>query len=101
MLFILCDNDNMLVCWVNNLRAKIIIVMSFRDAFTRSSTSSENLRYDDAAAYHFFITILIIVGLPLGWSIIKTIINPFSYIPNLKEIEKKNANEEKQKIVKE
>ena len=60
--------------------------MSFRDAFTRSSTSSENLRYDDAAAYHFYITILIIVGLPLGWSIFKTILNPFSYIPNLKEI---------------
>lgn len=68
--------------------------MSFRDAFTRGS-SSENLRYDDAAAYHFYMTVLIIVGLPLGWSILKTITNPFSHIPTLSELEKKRQFRDK------
>ena len=60
--------------------------MSFRDAFTRNNNSSDNLRYDDAAAYHFYITVLIIVALPLAWSILSTMLNPFSHIPNLKEL---------------
>lgn len=68
--------------------------MSFRDTFTRSS-SSENLRYDDAAAYHFYITILIIVVVPLGWSVLKTITNPFSHIPTLSELEKKKQFRDK------
>ena len=69
--------------------------MSFRDTFTRSSNSSENLRYDDAAAYHFYITVLIIVGIPLGWSIIKTIFSPFSHIPSLPVLEKKRQFRDK------
>ncbi len=69
--------------------------MSFRDTFTRNSNSSENLRYDDNAAYHFYITILIIVCIPLGWSILKTILNPFSHIPNLNELEKKRQFRDK------
>lgn len=72
-----------------------LLRMSFRDAFTRSSTSSENLRYDDAAAYHFYMTVLIIVGIPLGWSIIKTVSNPFSHIPSLPELEKKRQFRDK------
>lgn len=68
--------------------------MSFRDTFTRSS-GSENLRYDDAAAYHFYITILIIVVVPLGWSVLKTIANPFSHIPTLSELEKKKQFRDK------
>ena len=69
--------------------------MSFKDAFTRNSNSSENLRYDDNAAYHFYMTILIIVVLPLAYSIIKTIANPFSHIPNLSEVEKKRQFRDK------
>jgi translocation protein SEC63 len=69
--------------------------MSFRDAFTRSSNSSENLRYDDAAAYHFYITMLLIVGLPLGWSILFTFLNPFSHIPSLSLLEKKRQFRDK------
>ena len=61
--------------------------MSFRDTFTRND-SSENLQYDDNASYHFFTTILLLVLLPLLYSIIKTILNPFGNIPRLKEIEK-------------
>ena len=57
--------------------------MSFRDTFTRSQTSSENLQYDDTAAYHFYTTILLIVLIPISYSIIKTIKNPFGYIPKL------------------
>ena len=69
--------------------------MSFRETFTRSSNSSEQLRYDDTAAYHFFITILIIIFLPLLYSIIKTIFNPFSHIPTLDELEKKRQFRDK------
>jgi hypothetical protein len=57
--------------------------MSFKETFTRNSNSSENLRYDDNAAYHFYMTILIITVLPLAYSLIKTITNPFSHIPTL------------------
>ena len=63
--------------------------MSFRDTFTRSESSSENLQYDDNAAYHFYTTILLLVFLPLTYSVIKTVLNPFGHIPHLKEIEKK------------
>jgi hypothetical protein len=63
--------------------------MSFRDTFTRNSSSNENLQYDDTAAYHFLATILIIVALPLLYNIFKTILNPFGYIPKLKDIEGK------------
>lgn len=58
--------------------------MSFKDTFTRNSNSSENLQYDDTAAYHFFTTILLIVSVPLLYNIIKSILNPFGYIPRLK-----------------
>ena len=68
--------------------------MSFRDTFTRGG-SSENLRYDDAAAYHFYITILIIAAVPLTWSILKTIFNPFSHIPNLNQLEQKRQFRDK------
>lgn len=63
--------------------------MSFRDTFTRNSNSNENLQYDDTAAYHFFATILILVSVPLLYTIIKPILNPFGYIPRLKDIENK------------
>lgn len=63
--------------------------MSFRDSFTRDSSSSENLQYDDAAAYHFYLTMLLLITLPLLYHIIKTILNPFAHIPNLKQIEQK------------
>ena len=71
------------------------LVMSFRDTFTRSSSSSEGLRYDDAAAYHFYITVLIIGVLPLGWSLLKTVTSPFSHIPTLSEVEKKRQFRDK------
>lgn len=58
--------------------------MSFRDTFTRNSSSSENLQYDDTAAYHFFATILLIVSVPLFYHLIKSCLNPFGYIPRLK-----------------
>lgn len=61
--------------------------MSFRETFTRSSNSSEKLQYDDLAAYHFLITVLIIAFIPLAYSIVSTILSPFSHIPNLKELE--------------
>lgn len=67
---------NLFTCIIN-------LHMSFREAFTRNSNSSEQLRYDDAAAYHFCITLLIIVFLPLTYSILKTILAPFSHIPTL------------------
>ena len=70
-------------------------IMSFRDTFTRNSNSSENLRYDDNAAYHFYITILILVVVPLGYNIAKTILNPFSHIPTLSELEKKRQFRDK------
>ena len=80
-------------CFVDNnkvgnflIYVHIIDKMSFRDTFTRSSNSSENLRYDDAAAYHFYVTVLLILGIPLAWSILKTILNPFSHIPSLSEL---------------
>ena len=57
--------------------------MSFRDTFTRSQTSSDNLQYDDAAAYHFYTTMLILVLIPISYSIIKTLKNPFGHIPKL------------------
>ncbi len=60
--------------------------MSFRDTFTRGSGSSENLRYDDTAAYHFYITILLVITIPLLYSILKSIFNPFSHIPRLIDI---------------
>lgn len=69
--------------------------MSFRDTFTRNSNSSENLRYDDAAAFHFYITILIIVVVPLGWSLFKTLLNPFSHIPTLSQLEQKRQFRDK------
>lgn len=69
--------------------------MSFREAFTRNSNSSEQLRYDDAAAYHFCITLLIIAFLPLAYSILKTILAPFSHIPTLNELEKKRQFRDK------
>jgi len=60
--------------------------MSFRETFTRNSGGSDNLRYDDTAAYHFYVTILIIVVGPLLYSIFKTILNPFSNIPQIHEL---------------
>lgn len=63
--------------------------MSFRDTFTRSDTSSENLQYDDTAAYHFYTTLLILVLIPISYSVLKTIRNPFGHIPRLESIEKK------------
>jgi hypothetical protein len=60
------------------------------------------LRYDDAAAYHFFITLLIIAFLPLCYSIVKTILYPFSHIPTLDDLEKKRQFRDKiQKFKKE
>lgn len=60
--------------------------MSFRESFTRSS--NENLQYDDAAAQHFFMTILIIVVLPLLYSLLKSALFPFSHIKSLSQLEK-------------
>lgn len=70
--------------------------MSFRDTFTRGS-GSENLQYDDTAAYHFCTTMLILIAVPLFYSIIKSILYPFSHIPSLHEIEKKPQFKEKVK----
>lgn len=69
--------------------------MSFRDTFTRNSNSSEQLRYDDTAAYHFFVTLLIIAVIPLGWSILRTMLDPFSHIPTLGELERKRQFRDK------
>jgi hypothetical protein len=41
------------------------------------------------------VTILIIIFLPLCYSILKTIINPFSHIPTLDELEKKKQFRDK------
>jgi preprotein translocase subunit Sec63 len=68
--------------------------MSFKDTFTRTN-SSENLRYDDNAAYHFYMTILIIVVIPLTYSLLKTIFNPFSHIPTLSDLEKRRQFRDK------
>ena len=67
--------------------------MSFKDTFTRDSSGKENLQYDDVAFHHFFITILLVITIPILYSIIKTILNPFGYLPILKDIEKKRQFE--------
>jgi hypothetical protein len=58
--------------------------MSFRDTFTRNSSSSENLQYDDTAAYHFLTTMLLLLVIPILYSIFKSFLNPFGHIPKLK-----------------
>lgn len=63
--------------------------MSFRETFTRSSSNSEHLRYDDTAAYHFGITILIILACPLAYSLLSAVLRPFSHIPQLDDLQKK------------
>jgi hypothetical protein len=69
--------------------------MSFRDTFTKSS-SSENLQYDDNAAYHFYVTILAIVGVGLAWSVSRRILYPFAHITSLELVE--NSPHFKEKI---
>lgn len=64
--------------------------MSFKDTFTRDSSSNENLQYDDAAAYHFYLTMLLLITIPLIYSIFKSVLNPFGHIPDLKDIENKS-----------
>ena len=60
--------------------------MSFRDTFTRNESGNENLQYDDISFHHFFITILLVIFIPLFYNIIKTLLNPFGYVPKLKDI---------------
>ncbi len=62
--------------------------MSFRDTFTRNQSDSENLSYDDNAASYFIVTILTLVLVPLLYSLLSNILNPFSHFPELKETEK-------------
>lgn len=69
--------------------------MSFRETFGRSSSSSENLRYDDLASYHFLVTLLVIAIVPLGYSILKTIFNPFGRFPNVTHLQEKRQFREK------
>ena len=69
--------------------------MSFRDTFTRNSSGKENLQYDDVAFHHFFITLLLVIALPLLYTVIRTILNPFRHLPNLKEIEQKKQFQDK------
>lgn len=69
--------------------------MSFRDTFTRDSSGKENLQYDDVAFHHFFITLLLVIAVPLLYTVIRTILNPFRHLPNLKEIETKKQFSEK------
>jgi len=60
--------------------------MSFKDSFTRDSSGKENLQYDDLAFHHFFITILLVVAVPMLYTVLKTILNPFGHLPKLKEV---------------
>ena len=69
--------------------------MSFRDTFTRDSSGKENLQYDDVAFHHFFITLLLVIVLPLLYTVVRTILNPFRHLPNLKEIEDKKQFQDK------
>lgn len=69
--------------------------MSFRDSFTRNTSGKENLQYDDIAFHHFFITLLLVIFLPLLYTVIRTIINPFRHLPNLKDIEEKRQFQSK------
>lgn len=69
--------------------------MSFRDSFTRNTSGKENLQYDDVAFHHFFITLLLVIVIPLFYTVIRTILNPFRHLPNLKDIENKKQFQEK------
>lgn len=65
--------------------------MSFRDTFTRSSSSSENLQYDDTASMHFLATVLCLVGLALLYSLAKNVLFPWGRVRGLAQAEKNSV----------
>ena len=79
---------------VHDYLALYIYLMSFKDTFTRDSTS-HHLRYDDTAFHHFFVTLLLIIGVPLAYSVVSNILNPFKHIKGLDEIAKKRMFRDK------
>jgi preprotein translocase subunit Sec63 len=66
------------------------LLMSFRDTFTRSS-SSENLQYDDTASLHFLATVMSILSVALLYNIGKKALFPWGNVRGLKEAGKNSV----------